>query len=296
MTEQSPWYVLEFNDGAWVLSGAGAVDTSSFAGALSARDGQRRASLRLWRAPEPPEDLSVFARAEARAHSVFAVGSATELTVRLDTGKASCQVGRPAEGGATRTVRCDLGRRVTVSDSEVFDAEAAAELFLAFYRTGALPEDRYALREIDAPDAPPTHGLTVDFDEQRAVLATVEAEEFAAFLGEDSTVLVLWPLPPEGTVAEFGDLEHPAFLQTAGSGGRYTVEIRRGNTLFTVGHQSEQLVWGSPLTAVAVHDNTVEVYHTEVFDPLEVGTLFQHYVRTGDIPAAGYTLRPIATL
>lgn len=309
MTDEPVWYVLDFNEGARVVMGAGAVGIDSFSGPLSTRDGQRRYSLRLWRAPERPDELTDVERARARGRCVLAIGGAEQLVVELRAHGTRYQVGRPERGTATRTIRFDLGHQATVYDSEVFDSKAVAELFLAYFRAGVLLEADYLLRELDMPDpldGAPTHGLTVDFDTHRPVQPTVQAGEFAAFLAgldsDEASVLVLWPFSPGGTMAGLTDEQlsnHQEFIQTAGSAGRYTAEIRRRTgdtyTQYTIGRQVDYLVWGSETTTIEAEFASFEVYRNEVFTPTQVGTLFHHYVRNGDIPASGYLVREIST-
>jgi hypothetical protein len=219
------------------------------------------------------------------------VGSADRLAVDLQTSEARYQVGRESRDESRHTIRFNLGHETTVHTGELFTAAEAAELFLAYHRTGSVPAGDYRLRELTSVDAlagSPSHMLTFDYDNQRAVLPTVGSGEFAAFLaGEDeSSVLVLKAHP--ATTDEF--------IQTAGSAGRYTVEVRRNHKLFTVGHEVDHLVWDTANDVeILVGDNVINVYPNEVFTPAEVDALFVHYVRTGDLPGSGYLLGEIET-
>jgi hypothetical protein len=299
MTGEQPWYVLEFDEGARVTAGGGAVEVTSFRGPLSTRDGEVRFSLRLWRAPVHPDLMPEAERNAARESCVLAVGSAGALAVELRGAGARYRVGRrDTENSPARTIQFNLGHQVTVHEDEVFAAPEAGELFLTYFKTGTVPTGQYRLRELTSPVAPesPTHALTVNFDQHRPVLPTVAAEEFQAFLSEDDgpSVLVLWPLPPGKTLAELtGDeLElHEEFIQTAGSAGRYTVEVREADTVHTLGHVVDYLVWGTEPTEIAVGSDTVPVYPNEVFTPAEVGAIFHRYATTSGIAQDAYLRR-----
>lgn len=296
MSNERPWYVLEFDDGTRTTAGAGAVEVSSFRGPLSARDGEVRFSLRLWRAPDHPDAMPDADRQAARENYVLAVGSADALAVEHRADGVRRQVGRPGPTTArTRTIRYNLGHQVTVHDDELFTAAEAGELFLTYFTTGAVPATEYRLREIEIPSAPdaPTHVLTVDFDRHRPVLPTVAAEEFQAFLSEDEdpAVLVLWPLPPGRTVTESAGEEHEEFIQTAGSDGRYTVEVREDGKLHTLGHLVDYLVWDSEPTEITVGEDTIPLYPNEVFTPAEVGAIFRRYLDSGHLDRNDYLRR-----
>jgi hypothetical protein len=307
MTDELVWYVLDFNEGALVTAGGGAVEVTTFRGPLSTRDGEAQFSLRLWRAPDRPDELPETVRNEARENCLLAVGSAGELAIELRANGARFQVGRGAEVASTRTLRFNLGHEVLVHPNEVFDAPEAAELFLSYYRTGTVSAAEYQLRELAASDAmvaSPTHVLTVNYDEHRPVLPTVDAGEFSAFLSDtgesEPSVLVLRPFPKGGTTVELtgGEMSgSQEFMQTAGSSGRYTVEMRRlaGDThkLYTISHVVDYLVWGTEPTEIAIGPDVLQVYPNEVFTPAEVGNLFHHYTRTGQLPEDGYMLREI---
>jgi hypothetical protein len=288
MTGGAHWYVLEFNEGERVTAGGGAVGVSTFLGPLSTRDGEARYSLRLWRAREHPDELPAAERNDARDNCLLAVGAANRLAVELRADGTRYQVGRAdAETGPPATLKYDLGHELTLGPHEVHTAPEAAELFLSYHRTGLVSPADYTLREVAPSAAEPTHLLTVNFDDHRPVLPTVEAAEFAAFLADDENVLVLSELTGEEPAAR------REFLQTAGSAGRYTVEIRQRDKLYTVGHQVDYLVWASEPVEITVGSNTIPVYPNEVFTPAEVGTLFEHYTRTGAIPDDGFLLGEI---
>jgi hypothetical protein len=297
MTGENSWYVLDFNEGARVTAGAGAADVTSFRGPLSTRDGEIRFSLRLWRAPSHPDLMPQAERNAARENCVLAVGSAEALAVELRADGTRYQVSRPgAAGEATREIRYNLGHRVTVHDDEVLTAADAGELFLAYFRTGVVSTDEYRLRELASPPSPndAAYALTVDFDEHHEVLPTVTATEFARFLDGDSAVLVVWPLPPGRRLADLtGDgLElHEEFVQTAGSAGRYTVEIRESGGVHTLGHVVDHLVWGTEPTEITFGSNSVSVYPNEVFTSAEVGAILHRYVSMGGIPENAFLRR-----
>lgn len=318
MTSDLYWYFLDSNEGALVTAGGGAVEVHSFLGPLSARDGERRFSLRLWRASTRPHEMSETEREMARRDCVVAVGSADELAVELRRTEGATnvryQVGRrrgdTQTSASPRALRFNLGHEVTVHTDEVFDAQEAAALFLSYYQTGTVPTTEYRLRELSSPDIltdhdNPTHVLTINYDNERPVLPTVALGEFSAFLadaGENkSSVLVLSRLPPGKTMEELTDEERSTndeFMQTAGSSGRYTVELRKhvGDTskLYTVGRQVDYLVWNTASdTEIAVGDKMLHVYPNEVLTPAEVDALFVHYTRTGDLPKDGYIVGEI---
>ncbi len=307
------WKILDFNEGAYVTAGAGAVEVTDFRGPLSTRDGEVRFSLRLWRTPDSslarsavgryPDLMPGTARNAARANCILAVGSADALAVALYMTGTRYRIGRrDAENSPVRTIRYNLGREVTVHEGEIFAAPEAGELFLAYFLTGTVSPDDYRLRELNDPGtAPnPTHALTINFDEHRTVFPTVEADEFSAFLSDtnndEPSVLVLWPLPPGKAVTDLTDEEqsdHQEFIQTAGSCGRYTVEIRQRATVYTLGHVIDDPIWDTEPTEITAGSHVVPVYPHEVFTPAEVGHLFHHYRKTGQIPDNGYTRREL---
>jgi hypothetical protein len=309
MTDDVHWYVLDFNEGGWVTIGGGAVEASSFEEALSTRDGEAEFSLRLWRAPDHPDLMPEADQNTARENCLLAVGSADELAVEWRAGGTRYQVGRPESETPARSIRFNLGHEVTVHGNEIHDTREAGRLFYSFFQRGTVTTGDYQLRELRSPDVlaadAATLALTINYDEHRPVLPTVAASEFAAFLNhtndDDPSVLVLWPLPQGKTVAELTAEElstQPEFLQTAGSSGRYTVELRQraGAThkLYTVGRQVDDVVvWDTELTEIAIGSQVVRVYPNEVFSSAEVGTLFQHYTQHGHIPGEGYLLGEI---
>jgi hypothetical protein len=303
MTSSYPWYVLEFDDGARITAGGGAVSAATFRGPLSTRDGQRRWSLRLWRSPERPDDLDGAARAAARATHLRAYGRADALALDLHDPDGIHAVGRAdAAPGPTTVLRMNLGQDVAVEPGEVFDATTAADLFLHFRDTGTTP-DGYRLRRRPAPPtARATHVLTVDHTGHRPVLPGAAAEEFTAFLrtGEKPAVLVLWPLPPGRTPDEVTDAERdrPAeFIQTAGSAGRFAVEYRTltqgAGRLFAVGRSVGELVWDTEPVEITTADGILTVLPHEVLSPAEAGSLFAQWLRTGRIPDTGWLMGEI---
>lgn len=313
MIDEPMWKVLDFNEGAHVTAGTGAVDVSSFSGPLSTRDGEVNFSLRLWRTPDSslasssvgryPDLMPDTDQNAARENCILAVGSADALAVELHTRGTRYQIGqRDAENSPTRTIRYNLGREVTVHESEIFAAPQASELFLTYFRTGTVSPGDYGLRELNHPGtAPnPTHALTINFDEHRTVFPTVQADEFSAFLSDtnndEPSVLVLWPLPPRKAMTDLTDEErsnHHEFIQTAGSCGRYTVEIRQRATVHTLGHVIDDPTWRTEPTQITAGSHIVPVYPHEVFTPAEVGHLFHHYRNTGQIPDNRYTHREL---
>jgi hypothetical protein len=303
MTDDKKWYVLDFNDGARVTAGGGAVEVMSFLGPLSTRDGEVRFSLRLWRASEHPDLMPESDRNTSRETCVLAVGSADALAVELRTADARYQIGHHDTGNSpARTIRYNLGNEVTVHESEVFAASEAGGLFLSYFRSGTISTDEYRLRELSRPgiSPSPTHALTINFDEYRPVLPTVEAGEFSTFLSDtnddEPSVLVLWPIPSGRTMADLTNEElstHEEFMQTAGSSGRYTVEIRHQARLYTLGHKVDYLIWGTEPTEITVGSDVLPVYPHEIFTPSEVGDLFHHYRETGQIPEGRYLRREL---
>lgn len=308
MTEGAYWYVLEFNEGAYITVGGGAVSANSFESALSSRDGQSEFSLRLWRALDDPNSMADDEFKRAREECVLAAGAADELAVELRMNGICYQVGRRAGGTPARTIRVNLGHQVEVRADETHDARDAGQIFWSFFRTGGVDSGSYPLREKEPLDILKSegakHALTIDFHEHRAVLPGVAADEFSAFLNDvdknDPSVLVLWPLLQGKPLAELSAEElsdQQEFLQAAGSRGRYTVEVRKrvGDTfkLYTVGSKVDHLVWGTELTEVAVGSQTIRLYPNEVFGTAEVGALFQHYVRMNKLPGEKYLLGEI---
>jgi hypothetical protein len=235
------------------------------------------------RCPDPVPETD---QNPARENCILAVGSADALAIELHTRGTRYQIGqRDAENSPTQTIRYNLGREVTVHEGEIFAAPQASELFLAYFRSGTVSPDDYGLRELNDPDtAPsPTHALTINFDEHRTVFPTVEADEFSAFLSDtnndEPSVLVLWPLPPGKAMTDLTDEErsdHQGFVQTAGSCGRYTVEIRQQATVYTLGHVIDDPIWGTEPTEITTGSHVVPAYPHEVFTPAEVGHLFHH--------------------
>ncbi|MCX4095180.1 hypothetical protein [Nocardia sp. alder85J] len=296
MTDEKPWYVLDLSEGAYVSSGCGAVGPDTFAPTLAVCDGQLRYSLRLWLAPRHPDLLPD--PASRRENCLLAVGSADRLALEWRHDGTRHQIGR-GPTGISQSIHFDLGHSTTVGAGEIFDARQAAEVLAAYYESGVIRPTEYHLRELDTPDilsdAGATHGLTIDYDEHRPVLPGVTAAEFAAFLDDDDpAVLVLWPLPAGTTVADLAPDElHDRFIQTAGSAGRYTVEIRTATEHHTVGHVVDHPIWGTGPVDIAVGDGAVQVYPNEVFTPAEVGELFRQYVSDGQLPTGAYTTRDL---
>ncbi|MFD6158240.1 hypothetical protein ACFWF7_34655 [Nocardia sp. NPDC060256] len=251
------WYVLEASaphrcrmpvrDNALPVAVAAGESLAAdyFRGWLSYRALFGQWFLRLWWTARPPESLWEVDRVAARGECLLAVGPLDEVVVELrhtvDGVPHRYRIARRvAPDSSSRTVRFGLGHAVTARADEVFDVDAAAELFCAYYRTGTVPSVEYVLRELDSPDVltdfgAQTHVLTVEYDQLRPVLATVADGEFAKVLQEFDVdagfaVLVLSPLPPGRTWAELAGDEATGteeFVQAAGSGGRYLVEWRK---------------------------------------------------------------------
>ncbi|MFI6047745.1 hypothetical protein ACIA8C_39440 [Nocardia sp. NPDC051321] len=216
--------------------------------------------LRLWWTARPPERLWEADRVAGRGNCLLAVGPLNEVVIEsrhtVDGLPHRYRIARrSAHDSSPRTVRFGLGHAVTARADEVFDLDAAAELFGAYYRTGTVPSAEYTLRELYSPDVlddlgARTHVLTVEYDYLRPVLATVADGEFAQVLQECEAsagfaVLGLSALPSGQTWAELDEKDAAGtgeFVQAAGSGGRYLVEWRMWDgddyRMFVIGHHA----------------------------------------------------------
>ncbi|MFI7003173.1 hypothetical protein [Nocardia sp. NPDC050175] len=272
--------------------------------------------LRLWWTARPPESLWEVDRVAARGECLLAVGPLDEVVVELrhtvDGLPHRYRIARRvAPDSSSCTVRFGLGHAVTARADEVFDVDAAAELFCAYYRTGTVPGVEYVLRELDSPDVltdfgAQTHVLTVEYDQLRPVLATVADGEFAKVLHEFEVdagfaVLVLSPLPSGRTWTELAGDEATGteeFVQAAGSAGRYLVEWRRWDgedyRVFVIGRHAASQPGHLPTDIPITFDGHLQHVHPdEVFTPAEVDLLLVHYTRTGALPERGYSYREI---
>jgi hypothetical protein len=295
MTGEITWYVLDLSEGAGTVAGRGAVRAETFATALTACDGRSRYSVRVWLTPEHPE--LVPDAATRRNDCLLVVGSADRFAIEWRHNGERHQIGRELTG-AVHQLRFNLGHTTTVDAGELFDTRTAADLLVAYCESELVP-DGYHLRELHTPDilsdTGATHGLTIDYDEHRAVLPAATGADFASFLtGDTSSVLVLWPLPPGADPTDLSTEElHEEFIQTAGSADHYTVETRTATDHVTIGHIVDYLIWGTEPVDIALGDGTIQVYPNEVFTPSEVGDLFAQYMSDGQLPAGEHTTRAV---
>jgi hypothetical protein len=130
-----------------------------------------------------------------------------------------------------------------------------------------------------------------------------EADEFTnrlrRFNGTDRFAATLWRLPDgmDYVEARRAGLDALAYVQAAGDGNKFTVEIRKAGgaqwgadwVRYVVGHPHTE---PEPLdVAIKLPHSTEIISRCEVFDADEAGKLIYDYYKTGDIPAE-YALRP----
>lgn len=140
----------------------GGAGPLQFLGPLRAFDGDENWYLLFYALPEGKSFEEV--RHQATEEYIQAAGRAEAMTVEIRKPGGEqwgaqwlrYTVGHPHDGDASLDVAIELPRSdVMVSRAEVFDAEEAAELFIAYYETGDLPPG-YVLR--------PVEGYTADGD------------------------------------------------------------------------------------------------------------------------------------
>jgi len=119
---------------------------------LGSLDGADVFAISLWKLP-PGKDLDQVDRKRWPVEYIQGAGTADRMTVevRRAASKHAHQFvigSSAAEDPATELIHWDAGRHSTkVRPSEVMAWEEAAELFVAYFETGAIPPD-YHLREL----------------------------------------------------------------------------------------------------------------------------------------------------
>jgi hypothetical protein len=155
-------HVVKLDGGAMTSQIGPRSDRNRFAAPLRRQDGEKRWGLGLFPLPESLTYDEMLAAGEDFTEYLQAGGSADRLTVEVRKpggGQWNCQwvryvVGHAHDPGLPLDVDIPMpngGHRV--SAAEVFDAEEAADLFVAYHQTGHLP-DGYVLR--------PVQGYTAD--------------------------------------------------------------------------------------------------------------------------------------
>lgn len=121
---------------------------------LNRMNGRSLWAYSLWRAPEGSDLLDDIPLSD---EYVQCAGTAEALTIEVrvvdDDGVAhQYTVGKPGAtpaGAPTEVIQWDEGRHSTkVHPHEVFTADEAAEVFIAYFLTDKVP-DEYTLRELD---------------------------------------------------------------------------------------------------------------------------------------------------
>jgi hypothetical protein len=149
-------HVVKFDGGAMVSEIGPRSDRKCFATPLSRQDGRNRWGLGLFPLPETVTYDEMLAASAEFTEYLQAGGSADKLTVELRKpggGQWGCRwvryvVEHPHDSPIALDVDIPMpGGGQRMSSAEVFDADEAADLFVAYHQTGDLP-DGYALRPV----------------------------------------------------------------------------------------------------------------------------------------------------
>jgi len=150
-------HVVEHDGGELISQISRFPDRNRFLSPLRRKNGAKLWALTLWPLPEGMSYDDVLAKGLPRSEYLQAAGKADALTVeiRMPGGAQwGCEwvryvVGHLHETPSPLDVPIELPRStVMVSADEVFDADEAADLFLAYQQTGDLPPG-YALRPVE---------------------------------------------------------------------------------------------------------------------------------------------------
>jgi hypothetical protein len=158
-------HVVESNGGELISLIGRNVDRERFAGPLRRKDGRQRWGMGLMPLPDDLDYDEMIAAGQDFDEYLQAAGSAEALSLEIrKTGGAQwgCRwvryvVGHPHAADLPLDVTIEMGiSALQVSAAEVFDAEEAADLFVAYHRSGDIP-DGYSLRPVQGwgPDDSP---------------------------------------------------------------------------------------------------------------------------------------------
>jgi hypothetical protein len=154
-------HVVKSNGGQLISEIGRNVDRERFAGPLRRKDGRQRWGMALMPLPDDLDYDEMIAAGEDFNEYLQAAGSAEALTVEIrKAGGAQwgCHwvryvVGHPDPADLPLDVTIETGvNALQVSAAEVFDAEEAADLFMAYHRSGDIP-DGYSLRPVQCWDS-----------------------------------------------------------------------------------------------------------------------------------------------
>jgi hypothetical protein len=149
-------YILEYDGGEMVDQIGRYPARNRFLSPLRRRNGDTLWALTLWPLPDGMSYDDVCARAVGTTEYLQAAGRADALMVEIrKPGGAQwgCEWVRYSVGHSETPSPLDVpiglpSGTVMVSADEVFDADEAADLFLAYQQTGDLPPG-YALRPVE---------------------------------------------------------------------------------------------------------------------------------------------------
>ncbi|AQT82701.1 hypothetical protein B1R94_10210 [Mycolicibacterium litorale] len=167
-------HVVKSNGGELVSQIGRTVTRERFAAPLRRRDGQVRWGFGLF--PLPPDRTydDMLASGEEFTEYLQAGGSADALTIELRKAggaEVGCEwvryvVGHPHIESLPLDTEITLGTSTLyVNAAEVFDAEEAADIFLSYHQSGAIPET-YSLRPVEGYRR---DGSRVDLGDNRRV-------------------------------------------------------------------------------------------------------------------------------
>ncbi|SHU95375.1 Uncharacterised protein [Mycobacteroides abscessus subsp. abscessus] len=150
-------HVVKYDGGVFAISIGSNADRSEFADPLSRLNGTKPWALTLFALPDGLDHGAMIAAGREADAYLQAGGSANAMTVQIrkpggqqwDVESVRYIVGRPHNAPEALDVPITLPRSVeTVSSSEVFGAEEAADVFFGYYRTGNIPPS-YVLRPVE---------------------------------------------------------------------------------------------------------------------------------------------------
>jgi hypothetical protein len=153
MTPRAYTHVVEHN-GQLISEIGKRVDRERFAGPLRRHDGRQRWGLVLLPLPDDLDYDEMIAAGQRFTEYLQAAGSAEALTIEIrKPGGAQwgCRWVRYVVGPLDVTIELS-DSTLQVSAAEVFDAEEAADLFMAYHRSGDIP-DGYSLRPVQCWDS-----------------------------------------------------------------------------------------------------------------------------------------------
>ena len=158
-------HVVKFDGGELISQIGKTADREGFAAPLRRRDGHQRWGFGLFPLPDDLSYDEMIAAGHDFTEYLQAAGSAQALTIEIrKPGGAQwgCRwvryvVGHPHTGSLPLDVSIEMsGGTLHVSAAEVFQAEEAADLFLAYHQSGDIPAT-YSLRPVEGygPDGSP---------------------------------------------------------------------------------------------------------------------------------------------